>query len=73
MMAQAGSDKVAPNRHFMKACRYLTETTEAKDHGDASHGTIATYRPVKQPPTGGSEGRPGIYRGYADHGDMITL
>jgi hypothetical protein len=47
LMAQANSDKITPNRCFMKACRYPTEVAEAEDHGDASHDAVATYRPSK--------------------------
>jgi hypothetical protein len=43
-MVQARSNEGTPNRCFIKACRYPSEAAEGEDHGDASHGTIATYR-----------------------------
>jgi hypothetical protein len=50
LLAQAGSGKASPNRYFVKAYRYQTKMVDTEDQGDASHGVVAIYRPVKQCP-----------------------
>jgi hypothetical protein len=47
LLAGSASHKAAPNRYFIKVCRYQTKAAETEDQGDASHGAVATYRPRK--------------------------
>jgi hypothetical protein len=39
--------KLLLTTYFVKACMYQTKTPETEEQGEASHETIATYRPSK--------------------------